>query len=79
MQDSSISMRVSTLQLLTPFSMFTDHYTVYRIAFESLPLIQDDDLGRSSELAMDLEWDAADDALGEASDLTEASDDELGP
>jgi hypothetical protein len=58
----------------------TDNFAVYKSAYEALPLIQDDDFPRSSELAVgDWDLDAADDALGEASDQTEPSDDELGP
>jgi hypothetical protein len=57
----------------------TDNFLVYKSAYEALPLIQDDDFPRSSELAVgDWDLEAADDALGEASDLTEPSEDELG-
>jgi len=56
-----------------------DTFTVFKNAFDALPMLQDE--GRqSSGLAMDWEeLDGADDALGEVSDLTEVSDDELGP
>lgn len=54
--------------------------TVFENAYKALPLVQDDELAQSSELAMDWEeMDAADDVLGEASDLTEISDEDLIP
>jgi ubiquitin carboxyl-terminal hydrolase 34 len=68
--------------LVLKFSrVISNSRTVFKNAYETLPLLQDDDLARSGELAMEWDLDAADDALGEASDMTEGSDDadELGP
>jgi len=58
-----------------------EEFRGFREVYETLPTQTDDDLGHSSELVPEWEeLDIADDALGEASELTDVdvSEDELG-